>query len=171
MALRGPRIPADARQLSLRMFVQRTQLGLVAYVAAPDGSFLPIRLARNEGPRPPVLVAPVPAAARGGRLVAFRLEPPPKLEERGADSGAPAVGSVELGPPRVDGRPLTDYGDWLGTVGVDRLSSAAPCASTSRSRTRSTPICARASRRTACRSPRSSRRSWPRSPVPTASWA
>ena len=59
--------------------------------------------------------------ARGGRLVAFRLEPPPKLEERGADSGAPAVGSVELGPPRVDGRPLTDYGDWLGTVGVDRL--------------------------------------------------
>ena len=64
----------------------------------------------------------VPAAARGGRLVAFRLEPPPKLEERGADSGAPAVGSVELGPPRVDGRPLTDYGDWLGTVGADRLT-------------------------------------------------
>ena len=103
------------------MVVNRTQLGLVAYVAAPDGSFVPIRLARNEGPRPTVLVAPVPAAARGGRLVAFRLEPPPKLEERGADSGAPAVGSVELGPPRVDGRPLTDYGDWLGTVGADRL--------------------------------------------------
>ena len=39
----------------------------------------------------------------------------------GADSGAPAVGSVELGPPRVDGRPLTDYGGWLGTVGADRL--------------------------------------------------
>jgi len=123
VALRGPRIPADAKQLSLRMAVQGTQLGLVAYVAAPDGSFVPIRLARNEGPRPPVLVAPVPARARGGRLVAFRLEPPPKLEERGADSGAPAVGSVELGPPSVDGRPLTDYGDWLGTVGVDHLSS------------------------------------------------
>ena len=121
VALRGPRIPDDARRLSLRMVVKRTQLGLVAYVAARDGSFVPIRLARNEGPRPAVLVAPVPAAARGGRLVAFRLEPPPKLEERGADSGAPAVGSVELGPPRVDGRPLTDYGDWLGTVGVDRL--------------------------------------------------
>jgi hypothetical protein len=126
VALRGPRLPADARQLSLRMIVHRTQLGLVAYVAAPDGSFVPIRLARNEGPRPPVLVAPVPARARGGRLVAFRLEPPPKLEERGADSGAPAVGSVELGPPRVDGRPVTDYGDWLGTVGtvgVDHLRS------------------------------------------------
>ena len=122
VALRGPRIPADARQLSLRMVVHGTQLGLVAYVAAPDGSFVPIRLARNEGPRPPVLRAPVPPRARGGRLVAFRLEPPPKLEERGADSGAPAVGSVELGPPRVDGRPLTDYGDWLGTVGADRLT-------------------------------------------------
>ena len=95
--------------------------GLVAYVAAQDGSFVPIRLARNEGPRPTILVVPVPAAARGGRLVAFRLEPPPKLEERGADSGAPAVGSVELGPPRVDGRPLTDYGDWVGTVGADHL--------------------------------------------------
>lgn len=121
VALRGPRIPEHARRLSLRMVVKRTQLGLVAYVAAPDGSFVPIRLAKNEGPRPAVLVAPVPKAARGGRLVALRLEPPPKLEERGADSGAPAVGTVELGPPRVDGRPLTDYGDWLGTVGVDRL--------------------------------------------------
>ena len=122
VALRGPRIPADAQQLSLRMLVHGTQLGLVAYVAAPDGSFVPIRLARNEGRRPSVLVAPVPARARGGRLVAFRLEPPPKLEERGADSGAPAVGSVELGPPSVDGRALTDYGDWLGTVGVNRLT-------------------------------------------------
>jgi hypothetical protein len=122
VALRGPRLPADARSLSLRMVAKGTQLGLVAYVAAPDGSFVPIRLAKNEGPRPQVLVAPVPAKARGGRLVAFRLEPPPKLEERGADSGAPAVGSVELGPPRVDGRPLTDYGGWLGTVGVNRLT-------------------------------------------------
>jgi len=122
VALRGPRIPDDAKRLSLRMIVHRTQLGLVAYVAAPDGSFVPIRLARNEGRRPPVLVARVPAAARGGRLVAFRLEPPPKLEERGADSGAPAVGTVELGPPRVDGRALTDYRDWLGTVGADHLT-------------------------------------------------
>jgi hypothetical protein len=122
VALRGPRIPDNARRLSLPMAVQRTQLGLVAYVAARDGSFVPIRLARNEGPRPPVLVARVPVAARGGRLVAYRLEPPPKLEERGADSGAPAVGTVELGPPRVDGRPLTDYRDWLGTVGVDHLT-------------------------------------------------
>jgi hypothetical protein len=122
VALRGPRIPDGARRLSLRMVVHRTQLGLVAYVAAPDGSFVPIRLARNEGPRPTVLVAPVPAGARGGRLVAYRLEPPPKLEERGADSGAPAVGIVELGPPRVDGRPLTGYGDWVGTTGVDRLT-------------------------------------------------
>src|SRR3954451_7347256 len=117
VALRGPRIPDDAKRLSLRMIVHRTQLGLVAYVAAPDGSFVPIRLARNEGRRPPVLVARGPAAARRGRLVAYRLAPPPKLEERGADSGAPAVGTVELDPPRVDGRVLTDYRDWLGTVG------------------------------------------------------
>ncbi|HSD78217.1 MAG TPA: hypothetical protein VLA98_12465, partial [Solirubrobacteraceae bacterium] len=122
VALRGPRLPDDAKRLSLRMVVHRTVLGLVAYVQARDGSFVPIRLARNEGPRPQTLTARVPLEARGGSLVAYRFEPPPRLEERGADSGAPALGTVTLGPPRADGRPLTDYGDWIGTVGVSGLS-------------------------------------------------
>jgi hypothetical protein len=126
VALRGPRLPANARRLSVRMVVRGTLLGLVAYAQAPDGSFVPIRLARNEGPRPVVLTARIPAAARGGRLVAFRLDPPPKLEERGADAGAPAVGSVVLGPPLADGRPLTAYGGWTGTTGVDGLTQRGP---------------------------------------------
>ena len=90
--------------------------------ASRDGSFVPIRLARNEGPRPRVLVARVPSEARGGKLVAFRFDPPPKLIERGSNSGGPAVGTVVLGPPRVDGRTLTDYGDWVGTTGVAGLT-------------------------------------------------
>ena len=122
IALRGPILPRDARRLSVAMTVHGTLVGLVAYVAARDGSFIPIRLARNEGPRPRVLVARVPPEARGGKLVAFRFDPPPKLIERGANSGGPAVGTVVLGPPRVDGRALTDYGDWVGTTGVAGLT-------------------------------------------------
>jgi hypothetical protein len=122
MAMRGPLLPRDARRLELPLTVQGTEIGVVAYVRAADGSFVPLRLGRTVGPRPKRLGIRVPRAARGGRLVAFRIEPPPRLEERGADSGAPAVGSVRLGRPLVDGQPLTDYGDWLGTVGVSRLS-------------------------------------------------
>jgi len=122
VAMRGPRLPLDARRLVLPVTVRGTELGVVAYVRATDGSFVPIRLGRSVGPSPQRLRASVPAAARGGTLVAFRFEPPPKLEERGADAGAPAVGSVRLGRPLVDGRPLTDYGDWFGTVGVSGLS-------------------------------------------------
>ena len=122
VALRGPTIPRDARRLSVALTVRGTLVGLVAYVAARDGSFVPIRLARNEGPRPRVLVARVPSEARGGKLVAFRFDPPPKLIERGSNSGGPAVGTVVLGPPRVDGRALTDYGDWVGTTGVAGLT-------------------------------------------------
>ena len=122
IALRGPTLPRDARRLSVAMTVRGTLVGLVAYVAARDGSFVPIRLARNEGSRPRVLVARVPPEARGGKLVAFRFDPPPKLIERGANSGGPAVGTVVLGPPRVDGRALTDYADWVGTTGVAGLT-------------------------------------------------
>ena len=64
------------------MAVQRTQLGLVAYVAARDGSFVPIRLARNEGPRPPVLVAP--RAGCGARRQARRVPARAAAEAGGA---------------------------------------------------------------------------------------
>jgi ABC-type lipoprotein release transport system permease subunit len=122
VALRGPTVPKDARRLSIPLTVRGTLVGLVAYVRARDGAFVPIRLARNEGPRPRVLVARIPPEARGGKLVAFRFDPPPKLIERGANSGGPAVGTVVLGPPRADGRKLTDYGDWTGTTGVAGLT-------------------------------------------------
>jgi hypothetical protein len=122
VALRGPRLPRGARRLELPVTVRGTEIGVVAYVHATDGSFVPIRLGQNHGTRPQRLGAVVPATARGGTLVAFRFEPPPKLEERGADAGAPAVGIARLGRPLADGQPLTDYGDWTGTVGVAGLS-------------------------------------------------
>ena len=122
MTLRGPALQKDARRLALPIQVRGTEIGVVAYIRAPDGSFVPLRLGRNHGPRPQTLGAGVPAAARGGSLVAFRFEPPPRLEETGANAGAPAVGTVTLGRPLADGKPITGYGDWTGTVGVAGLS-------------------------------------------------
>ena len=122
VAPHGPRLPADGRRLELPVEVHGTEIGVVAYVLAPDGSFVPIRLGRSREGARLRLSARIPREARGGTLVALRFEPPPKLEERGADAGAPATGTALLGRPLVDGRPLTDYGDWTGTVGVGGLS-------------------------------------------------
>jgi hypothetical protein len=118
VAVRGPRLPADVRRLALPVDVRGTEIGVVAYVPGRYGSFVPIRLGRSHEGSRQVLAARVPAEARGGTLVGFRFEPPPKLEERGADAGAPATGTAAFGRPLVDGEPLTDYGDWIGTVGV-----------------------------------------------------
>ncbi len=125
LALRGPLVGSGAQRLTLPVQVRGTEIGVVAYVRAPDGAFVPIRLGRTHGPLRQRLKARIPAAARAGRLVAFRFEPPPRLEERGADAGAPASGSVFLGRPRADGFPLTGYGGWTGTVGVAGLSVGA----------------------------------------------
>jgi len=122
LALRGPRLPPDAKRLTLPVQVRGTEIGVVAYVRARDGSFVAVPLGRSHGAHRQVLRAAIPAEARGGKLVAFRFEPPPKLEERGADAGAPATGSAVFGSPLADGVTLTDYGEWVGTTGVTDLS-------------------------------------------------
>ncbi|MFL5919736.1 MAG: hypothetical protein ACJ75Q_11515 [Gaiellaceae bacterium] len=121
VGVRGPRLPVDARRLALPVDVRGTEIGVVAFIRARDGSFVPIHLGRSHEGSRELLGARIPAGARGGTLIAFRFEPPPKLEERGADAGAPAVGTAVFGRPLVDGQPLTDYGDWIGTVGVAGL--------------------------------------------------
>jgi hypothetical protein len=124
--LRGADLPLAATRLTLPIRVLGTEIGVVATIRARDGSFLPVRLGGTLDSRPVVLSGAIPAQARGGKLVAFRFEPPPKLEERGADTGAPATGTVTLGPPAAitPNGPVkvTDYGDWIGTTGVARLA-------------------------------------------------
>ena len=73
-----------------------------------------------------------------------------------------------LGPPRVDGRPLTDYGDWLGTVGADRLTRGSALRFHVTLTNEFDTYLRPRQPQTACRSPRSSRRSWPPSPARTA---
>ena len=121
VAIRGAALPPGATRLELPITVIDKDFGVAASILGRDGSFTTIELGHNTGPRPQLLAAAIPPAARGGSLVAFRFEPPPKLEERGADAGAPAVGSVSLGLPRADGKVVTDYADWIGTTGVSRL--------------------------------------------------
>jgi hypothetical protein len=124
--LQGAPLPSRATRLELPVRVSGTEIGVVASIRGPNGHFVALRLGESRESRPVVLGRAIPPQARGGTLVAFRFEPPPKLEERGADTGAPATGSVLLGRP-VAVTPsgpvqVTDYHDWIGTTGVDRVA-------------------------------------------------
>ncbi len=123
--LRGAALPPGATRLELPVRVSGTEIGVVSSFRGPDGRFVALRLGESRESRRVVLGGAIPPEARGGTLVAFRFEPPPKLEERGADTGAPATGSVLLGRP-VGVTPsgpveVTDYRDWIGTTGVGRI--------------------------------------------------
>jgi FtsX-like permease family protein len=126
VGLRGAALPLAATSLELPARVSGTEVGVVVSIRGRDGSFTALRLGETRDSRRVTLSAAIPAAARGGKLVAFRFEPPPKLEERGADTGAPATGSVTLGRPVAvtpSGRVgVSDYGDWIGTTGVGRVA-------------------------------------------------
>ena len=119
--LRGARLPASATRLVLPVRVVGTQIGVVAIVRRHDGTFTPLSLGTTHGSRLQRLVSALPPAVRGGKLVAFRFVPPPRLLEHGGDQGGPAVGTVFFGRPRAGGVAVTDYTDWRGTVGVQRL--------------------------------------------------
>jgi len=119
--LRGAPLPRAATRLVLPVQVKGTEIGVVAIVRRRTGQFIPLSLGTTRGSRPQQLVRTLPAAARGGVLVAFRFVPPPRLLEHGGDQGGPAVGTVFFGRPRAGNVALTDYTDWRGTAGVQRL--------------------------------------------------
>ena len=125
VTLRGAALPKNATSLAVPVRVTGTEIGITASVRQRDGSFAALDLGRNQGTKRQRLVAAIPRPARGGTLVALRFEPPPKLEERGADTGAPAVGSVDLGRPVAlspgGAHTVTDYGGWIGTTGLRHL--------------------------------------------------
>ena len=119
--LRGARLPASATRLVLPVRVVGTEIGVVAIVRLRDGTFRPLSLGLTHGSKPQRLVSALPPAVRGGKLVGFRFVPPPRLIEHGGDQGGPAVGTAFFGRPLADGLAITDYADWLGTAGVQRL--------------------------------------------------
>jgi hypothetical protein len=122
-AMRGPLLPEDARVLRLR--ASGGPVSLVASVRTPAGRFLVLDLGVVNGRT--TLHAPIPPAARGGRIVALTLNPPPKQDERadhdtgrGVEEGTIALEVPEALDPAGNTLPLrADYAEWIGVFHVE----------------------------------------------------
>jgi hypothetical protein len=111
-AMRGVRL----RGTELRLAVGPGLIAFRATIEQPDGSFRTLDVGTADPRRPSVVATTLPPRARDGRLVALSLVPP-RLSDRGADSGTALRGTTTL---RIPGAALDD---WVGEGGV-RASSA-----------------------------------------------
>jgi hypothetical protein len=126
-AMRGVRLPADARELTWPASITGGYLRFRAYVLTRRGdytSFLIGQLARSPG----VLRARVPSVARGGLLTTLGLELANyelhDLANAGINVERRAVGVLRLGTLRMDGRALrVPWADWIGVTGVQPLGA------------------------------------------------
>ena len=122
-AMRGPLLPKDARALRLR--ASGGPVSLVASVRTPAGGFLVLDLGVVNGRA--TLRAPIPPTARGGRIVALTLNPPPTQDERadhdtgrGVEDGTIALEAPEGLDAAGNALPLeVDYSQWIGVFHVE----------------------------------------------------
>lgn len=117
--LAGIELPADARELSLAARVTGAPVLLSASMVTPEGRFVNAELGRLVAGSPAVLSAPVPAEARGGRLVALTFSPPIRIEEPGASAGRAVRGVLTtrgIGVVTADGAAtIRRFEDWVPT--------------------------------------------------------
>ncbi len=121
-AMRGPLLPEDAREL--RLEASGGPASLVASVRTPAGGFLVLDLGVVDGKT--TLRAHIPTAARGGRIVALTLNPPPQQAERadhdtgrGVEAGTIALEAPEAIDAAGKTAPLeVDYAEWIGVFHV-----------------------------------------------------
>ena len=121
-AMRGPLLPEDAREL--RLEASGGPASLVASVRTPAGGFLVLDLGVVDGKT--TLRAHIPTAARGGRIVALTLNPPPQQAERADHDTGRGVeaGTISLeAPEAIDAAGKTaplevDYAEWIGVFHV-----------------------------------------------------
>ena len=123
----GPQLPRDAEALSLPVTIQGDSLAVTANVRTEGGAYLPLALGEAR-PGRGVLRAPLPASARGGKLVALTLEMPAveavSAAHAAGEGGAPdvfSVGRLEFGQPSVStsGGPRqlpVDYRQWVAAT-------------------------------------------------------
>lgn len=114
-ALRGVRIPRDARTLKLGVRLRGYPLRIVASIETSGGEFTSFELSHD----PPVLHGHIPRAARGGLLVGLGIGP----TQAEAHNARPATGTLELGPLSAVGAGGAhvlerDFGTWIGTGGI-----------------------------------------------------
>lgn len=121
-AMRGPLLSEDAREL--RLEASGGPVSLVASVRTPAGGFLVLDLGVVDGKT--TLRAHIPTAARGGRIVALTLNPPPQQAERADHDTGRGVeaGTIALEVPEaIDAAGKTvplqvDYAEWIGVFHV-----------------------------------------------------
>ena len=117
----GPVLPRAAASLAVSGRTSDPNVSLRAVVRRSDGEYVELPLAVPGR-------AALPAAARGGTLLGFRVVPPPRLQERGADAGRAVVAELDLGPVTAGSTTLVDgYEGWIGlggaTFGDGRLTA------------------------------------------------
>lgn len=120
VALQGVRLPEGSRTLTLEVRARGDVLAVRAVVVTRFGTARGIVLGTTSSR---LLRGRVPPDARGGRLVSFTFDLTGTglhgVPNGGANTLTPAVGSMRLGPLRVDGRPLAlPYARWTGTGGI-----------------------------------------------------
>jgi hypothetical protein len=123
-SLRGFPIPDTASTLALAVELRGRPLRADLIAETTRGDFVVLDLGSVDSGRRATLTARVPADVRGGRVIALHLDPPPRIEERGADAGRPARGLLALGPivATTDaGREVivSRYDDWIGLNGAE----------------------------------------------------
>jgi len=118
--LRGVSLSSSARRLELRASVRGPDVSVVAFIAAKSGRVVAAELGMTDGPRPRVLTADLSREARGGTVIALRLDPPPRIVERGADAGKAAQGMLLLDDP------LGRFRGWVGVDGARRVGGEGP---------------------------------------------
>ena len=125
VGLRGVRLPATARALTLPVSVRGDDVAIVASVRTPRGTFVRVPLGETHGAALGALRAPLPADARGGTLVALTFG----LTDTGlhaVTNGATGVQPTARGVLTL-GRPsgaAVDYRSWIGVGGVNALGSS-----------------------------------------------
>jgi len=128
--LPGIDLPADARELELPVTIRGDAVGFSLTVRDRRGDFTSILLGEhNRGVH--LLRHAIPAAARGGRLLALRVTLPllAAFAANHRESGTAlsvsdnSHGALILGRPLADGAALPDWPGWNGTNGLARTGS------------------------------------------------
>jgi hypothetical protein len=125
VAMRGIVLPPAARRVELPVDVRGDQVNLALEVLNPRGDFTVLPLGEPERGRH-LLAARLPAAARGGRVVALRLELPlvdqflAGHRESGTNLSVSnsSQGTLVLGRLRAGARTLAPFRGWVGQGGI-----------------------------------------------------
>jgi hypothetical protein len=126
--LAGADLPPAATSVSLALSGAGRPVELQLAVELPGGTFGTIALGETG---PHVLTAPIPAADRGGRIVALQIGLTPSdaqaLAHAGIEGGLTIVakGTLGLGPLTAGGASLTGFDGWIARGTAKRVGAGA----------------------------------------------